>query len=182
MAMGILGKKEAVDPLLAILKDPGQKNLHDNAMDALSMIGDDRALPIVRERLKNSENPWPWTEMRALGRIDTDEARAVAEDYLGRMTDTDNFFSMAGHYLSASRNEKVVEMVIRRARADPGNNWWSAVYALGRVRTPAADAALEEYARDASNPQRQKQAQGILDRRREADAQMAALETGEPPR
>jgi len=177
-AMGILGRKEAVDPLLAIARDPQKQGLHREAMNALSMIGDPRVLPLVVERLKDPENNWAFPEMRALARIDTEESRAIAGDYLARIEDANRFFSLAGNYLGSSRDEKVVAMVIDRAQRETGNEGWNAVWALSRVRSPAADAAIEELAKSAKTDQMREFAQQVLDTRRKAAAEMAAAENG----
>lgn len=177
-AMGILGRKEAVEPLLAIVRDPQKQGLHHEAMNALSMIGDPRIIPVVTERLKDPNNQWAFPEMRALARIDTEESRAIAGDYLARIEDANRFFSLAGNYLGSSRDEKVVAMVIERAQRETGNEGWNAVWALSRVRSPAAEAAIEELAKSAKTDQMREFAQQVLDTRRKAAAEMAAAENG----
>jgi hypothetical protein len=179
-AMGYLKQPQAVDPLLAMLKDPEKQNLHGRAVEALGRIGDPRAVGVLVQRLRNDTSDRSWwgssAEIQALARIGTDESIAAAETYLRNVTDERRFFAMANSYLRARPSDKVVGMIRDRFRNNPNaDNLWSAVYGLRNAGTPAAVATLEEIARDAGNESVRDSAQRFLEERRKLAEQQAAL-------
>jgi hypothetical protein len=179
-AMGLLKQPQAVDPLLAMLKDPEKEGLHRDAVEALGRIGDPRAVGVLVQRLQNDTSTGNWwrssAEIQALARIGTDESIAAAETYLRNITDESRFFSMASGYLRARPSDKVVGMIRDRFRNNPnGNGLWSAVWGLRNAGSPAAVTTLEEIARDATNESVRNSAQRYLEERRKLAEQQAAL-------
>ena len=68
-AMGLLQMKEAVDPLLTMLKDPEKEIMHRRAIEALGRIGDARAVGPLLARLQQQDGQQYWSgyaEVRAL--------------------------------------------------------------------------------------------------------------------
>jgi len=171
-AMGFLREKKAVEPLLAMLRDPVKQDLQRRAIQALGRIGDPRAIGPLVQRLQSkpaSENEW-WrgsAEIAALARIGTPEATAAAEQYIAGIESAGAFFSQASSYLRARPSDKVVGMIRDRFRANPGGrNIWSAIWGLRSAGTPAAMTVLDEISKSATNPGVRKNAQRILDERK----------------
>ena len=164
-AMGLMGQKEAVDPLLAILTDPQKARMHHSAIEALGQICDERAVgPLVKRLRESKENSWWSAEMTALAKIGTPEATAAAEEYLATVTNDDKFFNHAGNYLRERASPKVIDMVATRFRNNPGSgNMWSALRGLSKVNTLESKALLEEIAKTSTTNHVKRQAQRYLD-------------------
>ena len=181
-AMGFLRQGQAVDPLLAMLRDPQRENMHGRAIEALGRIGDERAVGPLIQRLRakpTGETQW-WSgraELQALARIGTPEALAAAEQHLANLSNDDAFFAQASGYLRARPSDKVVGMIRDRFRNNPGaNNLWGAIYGLRASNTPAALATLEEIAANSTHEHMRNTAARFVKEKKEQAAQMEGLE------
>ena len=185
-AMGMLRQKEAVQPLLAILRDPQRGSDHRRVIEALGRIGDERAVGVLIQRLRmeqptDNRNWWSGrSEIQALARIGTDEALASVETHLGNLTTDNAFYNQAGAYLRVRKSDKVVGMIRDRFRADPGqSNMWGAVSALRSSGSPAAWSVLEEISRDSTQPQVSEYAKRILSDRAKLTEAQEAVSSGD---
>ena len=168
MAMGMLKQKEAVEPLLAMLRDPANKSQNFRIVSALGEIGDRRAVGPLIQRLQDGNPNHGWRpEIRALAKIGTAEATAAAERYISGLENDDHFFNQAGNYLRERASDKVVALVRDRFRKNPGSsNMWQVMRGLADSGTNESVALLEEIAKTAENNWTKSQAQRYLDQRK----------------
>lgn len=172
-AMGFLKQKEAVDPLLALLKDPARADLHRVAIQALGMIGDPRGIAAIAARLDPQSGDAPYAEMEALGRIGSPEAKLAAENYLTGLGNDDVFFQAAGNYLRASRSDSAVGLIRDRFRKSPSSgSLWNVIWSLRNVPTPAAGELLAEIAESSRDDNIRAWASNLVTERRKAEAEV----------
>lgn len=68
-ALGKLKVKEAVEPLLEMLKDEKDADVQRLIIKALGNIGDERAVGVLANYLRSQEEPFRWEAIQALSKI-----------------------------------------------------------------------------------------------------------------
>jgi len=169
-AMGLLQERQAVDGLLAVVKNPESKDLHYSAIRALGRIGDERAVGPLLARLRANPDNSGRAEIAALAAIGTQEAVAAAETQLRGIEQDRSFFNAAGAFLRERPSDQVVQMVRDRFRANPESyNLWGVVRGLAQTDTPAARETLQEIATNAKQKWVRNMAQRTVEEKRKLE-------------
>ncbi|MCL6629991.1 MAG: HEAT repeat domain-containing protein [Armatimonadetes bacterium] len=81
-ALGKIGDKRAVEPLIGILKTSRDPGLLEAAAEALGNLKDSRAVPALTQLIKEATIPVRLKAVAALGKIDGIEAREMLKDIM----------------------------------------------------------------------------------------------------
>ena len=86
---------------------------------ALAYLGDPNALPLIKDRLDPNAKEDFRTEIRALGRLGTEEAHNTAVDFVRSIPDSKRFYRHAAEYLRAGGGSQGVALIKERVTAKP---------------------------------------------------------------
>lgn len=117
-AVAMSGNKEMIPSLRDEYRTTKDKDLQSDIVGALAYLGDPGALPMIQERLDPTKGDFS-REIRALGRIGTEEAHATATGFLRQIPDSKRFYRHARDYVNQGGGGSAVLLIRDRIQADP---------------------------------------------------------------
>lgn len=142
-AMAMSGDPKMIAPLRDELKSTKDKKLQGQIIGALAYLGDEDALPLIKDRLDPNSNDDYREEIRALARLGTEEAHATATDFVRAIPDSKRFYRHAAQYLRAGGGTAGVLLIKERVQANPGDpEVASAIGTLQRFPTKESHETL----------------------------------------
>jgi hypothetical protein len=116
--MAMSGSKEMIAPLHDEYNQTKDKDLQSDIVGALAYLGDPNALPLIKDRLDPTQGDYS-RELRALGRIGTDDAHATATAFLRQVPDSKRFYRQARAYMNEGGGVSAVLLIRERIQSDP---------------------------------------------------------------
>lgn len=117
-AMAMSGNKEMVPALHEEYRNTKDKSMQGDILGALAYLGDESALPMIRERLDPTQGDYN-REIRALGRLGTEQAHETATTFLRQIPDSKRFYRHARNYVRQGGGTSAVLLIRERIQADP---------------------------------------------------------------
>ena len=133
-ALGDIGDSDAVEPLIAALKNNELSGVRWKAAEALSKIGAP-AVDALIGALRHHDDDVRWKAAIALGEIG--DPRAI-EPLIALLCDEDRFVKGRAAHALGLFGEAAVDPLIRALREGDGNLRWGAAIALGKIRDTRA--------------------------------------------
>jgi len=119
-AMAMSGDPKMIGPLRDQLKNTKDKGMQGDIIGALAYLGDPEAVPMIKERLDPTEGDFR-SEIRALGRVDSEEAHETASTFLRSIPDSKRFFRHTRTYVRSGGGTAAVILMKERIQANPGD-------------------------------------------------------------
>jgi hypothetical protein len=119
-AMAMSGDPQMIGPLHEQLKKTKDKDMQGDIIGALAFLGDPEAVPMIKERLDPAQGDFR-AEIRALGRVDSEEAHETATTFLRSIPDSKRFFRHARTYVRSGGGTSAVLLMRERIQADPND-------------------------------------------------------------
>lgn len=120
-AMAMSGDPRMAAPLHDELRKTKDKSLQGDIIGALAYLGDPRALPLIQERLDPNGDGDFRAEIRALGRLDTEESHKTADTFLRSIKDSKSFYRHAGTYVRSGGGAPAVMLMKERIESNPAD-------------------------------------------------------------
>jgi len=162
-AMAMSGDARMIPALrdeLAATKDQG---VQGDILGALAYLGDPQALPLIQERLNPAEGNY-YSELRALGRIGSDQSHETANQFLRSIPDSKRFYAHATRYVREGGGTEAVMLIKERVQKDPKDpEVNSAIGTLRRYPTQESLDTLNLIATSAGDKEIQDRAAGAAD-------------------
>lgn len=117
-AMAMSGDPQMIGPLRQELKNTKDKGMQGDIIGALAYLGDPEAVPMIKERLDPTEGDFR-SEIRALGRVDSEESHETATTFLRAIPDSKRFFRHARTYVRSGGGTSAVLLMRERIQANP---------------------------------------------------------------
>jgi len=117
-AMAMSGNKEMIPTLHEEYRNTKDKSMQGDIIGALAYLGDESALPMIQERLDPTEGDYS-REIRALGRLGTEQAHETATTFLRRIPDSKRFYRHARDYVRQGGGTSAVLLIRERIQSDP---------------------------------------------------------------
>ncbi|MHC4971689.1 MAG: HEAT repeat domain-containing protein [Planctomycetota bacterium] len=117
-AMAMSGDPKMIGPLRDELKNTKDKDTQGDIIGALAFLGDPEAVPMIKERLDPMQGDYR-SEIRALGRVDSEEAHETASTFLRSIPDSKRFFRHARTYVRSGGGTSAVLLMRERIQANP---------------------------------------------------------------
>jgi len=119
-AMAMSGDPQMIGPLREQLKNTKDKSTQGDIIGALAFLGDPEAVPMIKERLDPIEGDFRG-EIRALGRVDSEEAHGTATTFLRSIPDAKRFYQHTRTYVRNGGGTAAVLLMKERIQADPSD-------------------------------------------------------------
>jgi hypothetical protein len=119
-AMAMSGDPKMIGPLRDELKRTKDNDMQGDIIGALAYLGDPEAVPMIKERLDPTQGDYR-DEIRALGRVDTEEAHETATGFLRAIPDNSRFFRHARTYVRHGGGTSAVLLMKERIQASPSD-------------------------------------------------------------
>jgi hypothetical protein len=119
-AMAMSGDPQMIDPLRRELKKTKDKRMQGDIIGALAYLGDPEAVPMIKERLDPTQGDYR-SEIRALGRVDSEEAHETATTFLRAIPDSKRFFRHTRTYVRSGGGTPAVLLMRERIQANPSD-------------------------------------------------------------
>lgn len=119
-AMAMSGDPKMIGPLRDELKNTKDKSTQGDIIGALAYLGDPEAVPMIKERLDPAEGDFR-SEIRALGRVDSEEAHETATTFLRAIPDSKRFFRHTRTYVRSGGGTAAVLLMRERIQANPSD-------------------------------------------------------------
>ncbi len=159
-AMMMSGDPKMIDPLRDELRNEKDKKMQGQILGALAYLGDPKVLPDIRDRLDPNSKEDFRQEIRALGRLGTEEAHATAVDFVRAIPESKRFYRHAAEYLRAGGGTQGVLLIKHRVTANPNDpEIGSAVGTLRRFPTKESHETLQLISTTATDEKIAKRAQ-----------------------
>lgn len=139
-AMAMSGDPKMVAPLHDEMRKTKDKELQGDIIGALAYLGDPRALPLIQERLDPTQGDYR-AEIRALGRLDTEESHRTADQFLRSIKDSKSFYRHAGTYIRSGGGAPAVKLIQERIQGNPADP--EIANAVGTLRRFPTKESLE---------------------------------------
>jgi hypothetical protein len=157
-AMAMSGDKRMIGPLRDELNKSKDKGEQGDIIGALAYLGDPEVVPLVQERLDPREGDFR-KELRALGRIGTDEAHGTATNFLRSIPDSKRFYRHTREYMRNGGGSAAVYLIKERFEANPSDKEVnSAIGSLRRFPTKESLDTLNTIATQSPDKEIQKRA------------------------
>jgi hypothetical protein len=117
-AMAMSGDPQMIGPLREELKNTKDKDTQGDIIGALAFLGDPEAVPMIKERLDPTQGDFRG-EIRALGRVDSEEAHETATTFLRSIPDSKRFFRHTRTYVRNGGGTAAVLLMKERIQANP---------------------------------------------------------------
>jgi len=174
IAIAMSGNKEMIPSLRDEYRTTKDKDLQGDIVGALAYLGDPGALPMIQERLDPTQGDYS-REIRALGRIGTEEAHATATEFLRKIPDSRRFYRHARDYVRQGGGSSAVLLIRDRIQSDPKDpEIANTIGTLRRFPTPESLDTLNLIASSSPDP-------GIQGRASEAATEVDRRLKGIPP-
>ena len=119
-AMAMSGDPQMIGPLREQLKNTKDKDTQGDIIGALAFLGDPEAVPMIKERLDPTQGDFR-SEIRALGRVDSEEAHETASTFLRSIPDSKRFFRHTRTYVRSGGGTAAVLLMKERIQANPSD-------------------------------------------------------------
>ena len=119
-AMAMSGDPQMIGPLREELKNTKDKGTQGDIIGALAFLGDPEAVPMIKERLDPTEGDFRG-EIRALGRVDSEEAHETASTFLRSIPDSKRFFQHTRTYVRNGGGTAAVLLMKERIQSNPSD-------------------------------------------------------------
>jgi hypothetical protein len=119
-AMAMSGDPQMIGPLREQLKNTKDKGTQGDIIGALAFLGDPEAVPMIKERLDPTQGDYR-SEIRALGRVDSEEAHETASTFLRSIPDSKRFFRHTRTYVRSGGGTAAVLLMKERIQANPSD-------------------------------------------------------------
>jgi len=159
-AMMMSGDPKMINPLRDELRREKDKKMQGQILGALAYLGDPKVLPDIRDRLDPNSKDDFRQEIRALGRLGTEEAHATAVDFVRAIQESKRFYRHAAEYLRAGGGAQGVLLIKDRVTANPNDpEIGRAVGTLRRFPTRESHETLQLISATATDEKIAKRAQ-----------------------
>lgn len=117
-AMAMSGDPRMIQPLRDELSATQDEKLKTEILGALAYLGDPETVPLIQQRLDPRQGEFR-QEIESLARLGTEEAHAVATEFLRAIPDGKRFYSHARRYVVAGGGAYGVSLIRERVKANP---------------------------------------------------------------
>ncbi|MGH7163321.1 MAG: hypothetical protein ACREID_07540 [Planctomycetota bacterium] len=167
-AMAMSGDPKMIAPLHDQLASTDDRKLQGDIIGALAYLGDPSILPLIKDRLDPTAGDFG-REIDALGRLGTEQAHAMAAEFLTAIPDSKRFYQHARRYMRAGGGTSAIAMIKERVATDPDDpEVGSTIGALRRFPTKESRDTLiliRDGARNAEVKKRASEAADEVDRK-----------------
>jgi hypothetical protein len=158
-AMAMSGDPKMIDPLRDELNKTKDKRMQGEILGALAYLGDEKTLPLIKERLDPTSQDDSRNLVGALARLGTDEAHQTAVDFVRAMPDSKRFYRHAGKYVRAGGGSAGIALIKERVMANPDDpEVRSAIGTLQRFPSKESYETLMAISQGSSDAKTQKRA------------------------
>jgi hypothetical protein len=120
-AMAMSGDPKMIAPLRDELKSTKDKKLQGQIIGALAYLGDEKALPLIKDRLDPNSKDDFREEVRALARLGSEDAHSTASEFVRAIPDSKRFYRHAAVYVRAGGGAAGVLLIKERVQANPND-------------------------------------------------------------
>ena len=118
-AMAMSGDPKMVEPLRDELDKTKDKRLQGEILGAMAYLGDSSTLPLIKDRLDPAGQDDFRNEVRALGRLGTEEAHNTAMDFVRAIPDSKRFYRHAATYIRSGGGDAGIKLIKERIQEHP---------------------------------------------------------------